>query len=299
MITLGTISIIAIFTLASANEDEPPVIAGPVPLYEGTAPGTQAHAPPETPVEMMGHKGVRNVSVPTLTPVLPPKGKATGAAVIIAPGGGYVVLSLEDEGFKVARWFAAHGVAAFVLKYRLNLTPVADADFWNSIKGPSSAPSRATDDYEWLNNPLAVADGLAALRLVRARATEWGVDSKRLGILGFSAGAVMAVKVATMSDDAARPAFVASIYGSMQEMVVPSSAPPLFIVLAADDPIFASKRFGLIDAWQRAGRPVEFHFYERGGHGFDLGSKDLTSGDWPEQFLRWLKMRAILPVGHQ
>ena len=141
----------------------------------------------------------------------------------------------------------------------------------------------------------AEADGAAAVRMVRERAKEWKIDPQRLGFLGFSAGAITALKLAVGAADG-RPDFVASIYGPVEQIDVPADAPPLFGVLSLDDPLFANRGFGLIEAWRQAGRPVEFMLYERGGHGYGLGRPDQTQGSWPDAFVRWLQMRGVVPA---
>ena len=108
-------------------------------------------------------------------------------------------------------------------------------------------------------------------------------------MIGFSAGA-MTTMMTTLAAPETKPAFIAPIYGSMEAVKVPPYAPPLFAVIAADDPLFAKKGFGLLDAWQAAGRPVEFHMYQAGGHGFGLGKQGTTSPGWFPAFMLWLKV---------
>lgn len=152
-------------------------------------------------------QGVRNVINPTLTPVLPDPAKATGAAVIVAPGGAFRFLSMDSEGWAVARWLADHGVAAFVLKYRTVATPRDAAGFGRSLQGVMSGPRR--DDVPLPATAEAVEDGLAAVRLVRSRAAQWKVDPAKVGFVGFSAGAMTALGVGLAPDAAARPDFIA------------------------------------------------------------------------------------------
>ena len=266
-------------------------MTAPIPLFNGAAPGVPENYPAEVNDEVRGNQVVRNVSAPTLTPFLPEPSIATGAAVIVAPGGGYRMLAIHHEGYDVARRLADQGIAAFVLKYRLHATP-------NGIPMPSSAEiaamiSNPQSAYETFNLQAAEDDGAAAVRLVRERAGEWNIDPRRLGFLGFSAGAVTALKIAT-GGEGGRPDFVASIYGPVKSLNVPADAPPLFGVLSLDDPLFANKGFGLIEAWRKAGRPVEFMLYERGGHGYGLGQPQQTESAWLDAFVRWLKMRGIV-----
>lgn len=237
----------------------------------------------------------RNVTVATLTPFLPDPAKATGTAVIVAPGGGFRTLSMENEGWDVARALADRGVAAFVLKYRLNQTPAEMRAFEQSMREMfAGGPPRRMDPAEAIAGlGPQIADARAAFALVRERAGEWGVDPQRIGMVGFSAGAMLAMAT-TLAGEEARPAFIANIYGPLAPVAVPADAPPLFIALAADDGLFANSGFGLVESWRAAGRPVEFHFYEQGGHGFGMYPKTTTSTGWFDAYVRWLDMHGLL-----
>lgn len=230
---------------------------------------------------------VRNVVVPTLTPFLPARG-ATGAAVIVAPGGGFNGLAIEHEGWDVARWLARHGIAAFVLKYRLVRTPDDQGAFADELaKLIAGKPSVITmpDDTP----PDALADGIAALRYVRAHAKTFGADPHRVGFMGFSAGGFLTRSVVA-SGGADRPDFAAPIYPNMAALAVPRDAPPMFVAIAADDFLLGRvKGFPLIDSYRAAGKPIEFHLFAGGGHGFGLGAPNTPPAAWPELFLRWLE----------
>ncbi|MBS1793015.1 MAG: alpha/beta hydrolase [Acidobacteria bacterium] len=255
---------------------------------------------PESKVEeswhsQYGSKFARNVSVATLTPFLPEKSKATGAAVIVAPGGGFMTLSMENEGWNVAKALNEKGVAAFVLKYRLNPTPAALPDFEVALREMFSGAARRPPAPKDPSEALApqIADAAAAFGLVRSRAKEWNVDPDRVGMIGFSAGAMLTMSTALYGKDV-KPAFIANIYGPLMAVAVPADAPPLFIALAADDPFFANSGYGLIDSWRAAKRPVEFHLYEQGGHGFGMYKKETTSTGWFEDYAAWLRMHGFL-----
>jgi len=238
-----------------------------------------------------GSMFARNVSIATLTPFLPSKARATGAAVIVAPGGGFRTLSMENEGWQVAKALADKGVAAFVLKYRLNPTPPDMAGFEESMRqmfsGTARRPPATTDPSQALAPQ--IADASAAFTLIRARAKEWNVDPSKVGMIGFSAGAMLTMST-TLYGKEANPAFIGNIYGPLSAVTVPANAPPLFIALASDDPFFANAGFGLIESWKTAKRPVEFHLYEQGGHGFGMYQKETTSTGWFESFVAWLRM---------
>jgi acetyl esterase/lipase len=238
----------------------------------------------------------RNVTVATLTPFLPAKDKSTGAAVIVAPGGGFRTLSMNNEGWDVAKALADKGVAAFVLKYRLIQTPAEMADFQKSMaemfsgSGPKRPQTQQDPSVEYAAQ---IADAQAAFALVRKRGKEWGIDTDRIGMIGFSAGAMLTISTTLHSKDA-KPAFIGDIYGPLFAVDVPADAPPLFIALAADDPFFANAGYGLIDSWRAAKRPVEFHLFEQGGHGFGMYKKTTTSTGWFDSFVRWLDMHGYL-----
>jgi len=287
----------AVSQFAAAQNDKMTPIATPkqpnaIVLGTGKLPEATAE---EAWHSQYGSVFARNVSVATLTPFLPPKSKATGAAVIIAPGGGFRTLSMENEGWNVAKALAKKGVAAFVLKYRLNPTPPDMAGFEASMKqmfsGTASRPPAPQDPS--LALAPQIADATAAFELVRARAKEWNVDPTKVGMIGFSAGAMLTLST-TLYGKGVNPAFLGDIYGPLNAVKAPANAPPLFIALAADDPFFANAGFGLIDSWKAAKRPVEFHLFEQGGHGFGMYPKETTSTGWFEGFASWLRMHGYI-----
>jgi acetyl esterase/lipase len=236
----------------------------------------------------------RNVTVATLTPFLPDPAKASGAAVIVAPGGGFRTLSMNNEGWDVAKALADKGVAAFVLKYRLVQTPADMAGFERSMaqmfSGAAKPPVQRDPAVELAPQ---IADARAAFALVRTRAKGWHVDPDRIGMVGFSAGAMLTLATALHAPDV-KPAFIATIYGPLAPVTAPGDAPPLFVALAADDPLFGNGGFGLIDSWRGVKRPVEFHLYEQGGHGFGMYPKTTTSTGWFDDYARWLAMHGYL-----
>lgn len=244
-----------------------------------------------------GKPFVRNVTRATLQPFLPDPAKAAGVAVIVAPGGGFLMLSMDNEGWAVARALAERGIAAFVLKYRLRPTPAATGDFAAAVAAmfanAGDPNGRLKPDELATERRDQIADAKAAFALIRSRAKEWNVDPERIGMIGFSAGA-MTTMITTLAAPETRPAFIGPIYGSMESVKVPPDAPPMFAVIAADDPLFAKKGFGLLDAWQAAGRPVEFHLYQAGGHGFGLGKQGTTSTGWFPAFMHWLQVSGFL-----
>lgn len=270
-----------------------PAQANAIALGTGALPGATA---PESWYRQYDRNFARNVTVATLTPFLPDPAKATNSAVIVAPGGGFRSLSMENEGSDVARALAARGVTAFVLKYRLIPTPPKLADFERSMTQMFAAAGRPrTQSNPAVSPSLApqLADARAAFALVRKRSSEWHIDPGRIGMVGFSAGAMLTLQTALQTQDA-KPAFIGLIYGPLDAVPVPADAPPMFVALAADDPIFGGRPMGLIQSWIAAKRPVEFHLYEQGGHGFGMYQKETTSTAWFDSFVRWLGMHGLL-----
>lgn len=298
---LAALAAIAVWTwtapaLAQADKMTPidiPAQPNAIVLDTGPLPGATAS---EVWHSQYGSLFARNVTIATLTPFLPDPAKATGTAIIVAPGGGFRTLSMNNEGWDVAKALAARGVAAFVLKYRLNQTPPDMAAFEQSMREMFSGVARAprpTPEAMMANIAPQIADARAAFALVRRRAGEWHVDPDRIGMIGFSAGAMLTMAT-TLAGQDAKPAFIANIYGPLAPVTVPADAPPLFVALAADDPLFGNTGFGLIESWRAARQPVEFHLYEQGGHGFGMYQKETTSTGWFDAFAHWLGMHGFL-----
>lgn len=295
---MATLVALALTLPAQAQNDKMTPIAipaQPAAIELGTGPLPDAKTP-ESWHSQYGSLFARNVTVATLTPFLPDPAKATGAAVVVAPGGGFRTLSMSNEGWDVAKALADKGVAAFVLKYRLNQTPADMQAFEQSMREMFSGAARPArpkpDDMIAAIGP-QIADARAALALIRRRAAEWRVDPDRIGMVGFSAGAMLTMATAVAGQDA-KPAFIGNIYGPLAAMTVPADAPPLFVGLAADDPLFGNTGFGLIENWRAAKRPVEFHLFEQGGHGFGMYQKETTSTGWFDAFTRWIAMHGYL-----
>lgn len=268
-----------------------------IPLGTG---GVKDQPAPETWFRQWGDPMARNISSATLTPFLPKPGKANGAAVIVAPGGGFRWLSLGNEGWEVAQALADKGIAAFVLKYRLQPTPESLDAFKESMNRTFAAaapPSDAKKDTPPPPRPSMdlsnqLADAEAAYAMIIKRSAEWGVDTARLGMIGFSAGAGLTMHC-TLNSKVMDLDFIGPIYGGMGPVEVPKNAPPMFNVIAVDDFLFRGQ-FGVIDSWYKAGKPVEFHLYQNGGHGFGLGNPNRTSNKWFDAFTHWLDVNNFL-----
>jgi len=268
-----------------------------IPLYPGAAPGSEDWAYPEveeppTPPAMTA--GVRNVTRPALIPYPADAKRANGTAIIVCPGGAFHGLAIHHEGHDVARWLQERGVTAFVLKYRVVHTPESAEEFIGQMQEMRAKPfeenerhiEEATRDVR----PLAVADGLQAVRLVRRRAAEWGVAPDRIGIMGFSAGGHVAARVALDYDAESRPDFAGVIYGALvKDVVVPRDAPPLFLALTYNDEVAAGPSLELYSAWRCSGHPVELHVYAEGDHGFGMLRQGLPVDGWIDRFWDWLR----------
>lgn len=299
-----SLAAIALFAQPVQAQAGPPVMApaaapdqrNAIPLYsEPLPPMPGQHAQENWGTFDKDFLVVRNVTQPTITPFLPHPSEATGAAVIVAPGGGFRLLAIDAEGEMVARWLAAHGVAAFLLKYRVMPTPADPQEFAQQgeprLQVRDGAPVRPQAFQP------AIVDGIAAMRWVREHANGMHVDPHRVGMIGFSAGAMTALSVAQAQADGAEPDFIGLIYGPMMPAEVPRNPPPMFVALAADDPLFGNNGMGLLDTWRAAGGMIEFHLYQAGGHGFGIRQVGTTATLWPGQFLAWMDSNGWLQDG--
>ena len=271
-----------------------------IQLYQGAAPGSENWNwnEAESDSNAWKTKAVYNVSHPTLTVFTPDSMSSTGTAVIIAPGGAFHALSINSEGYDVARWLVKKGVTCFVLKYRLarSLTTDPVAEMNAKSGGPEFSKAMQADI------PLATADGKAAIAYVRAHAGEYGVDPHRIGIIGFSAGGTVAASAAFNYNAGNRPDFVAPVYAYFPpEMVtkIPADAPPLFVAAATDDALnLAPHSVNLYQQWLTAKHPAELHMYSKGSHGFGMRVQHLPSDTWIERFGEWLSVNNYLKLLH-
>lgn len=265
-----------------------------IPLGTG---GVKDQPASESWFRQWGDPMARNITTATLTPFLADPKKANGASVIVAPGGGFMWLSLANEGWEVAEALAAQGINAFVLKYRLHPTADSLVEFETQMNKMFENAAKPSDDktpserpHRSLDNQLADAE--AAYALIASRSKEWNVDMKRIGMMGFSAGAGLTMATALQSKKV-KLAFIAPIYGGMNAVDVPKDAPPMFAAIAVDDFLFHGEA-GLIKSWYDAKIPVEFHLYQNGGHGFGLGNPNRTSNKWFDAFMHWVDVNGFL-----
>jgi acetyl esterase/lipase len=266
-----------------------------IPLYAGVAPGSTQESYPEKEYfsKTWNTEIVTNVTKPTLTVFKPAAELRNGTAVVICPGGGFMALSIASEGTDVAKYLAAKGVTAFVLKYRLAHTgedaPQEFAALW--------ADKQKFKEMMEKEAPLAAADGLAAVTYVRQHASQFGVSPDRVGIIGFSAGGSVTDEVALHYTPEGRPAFVAPIYGGgpSADVPVPADAPPMFIAAATDDGLgLAPGSVAMYMKWLNAHKSAELHMYAKGNHGFGMHKQNLPTDHWIDRFAEWLEIQGMM-----
>jgi acetyl esterase/lipase len=271
-----------------------------LPLWPKGAPGASPNPPAEMDMTtakdnlIAGRPLVRlgNVSSPTLT-LYTPKGKKSGAAVVVFPGGGYRILAIDLEGTEVCDWLNSAGITCVLVKYRV----------------PDSGP--------YPKSSAALQDAQRAVGMVRSHASEWHIDPKRIGVLGFSAGAHLAAALSTHFEqrlydpvDAAdglscRPDFAVIVYPGYLALAeqnfapnpdihVSDRTPPSFIVQAEDDPVHVENATVYFLALKNAKVPAEVHIYAEGGHGYGLRRTELPVTTWPLSVETWLHTIHVL-----
>lgn len=253
-------------------------------LWPAVAPGSEQWKQPETTLGSGDMQRIVNVTTPTLTAYLPDLSIATGTAVIIAPGGGFVFLGINSEGHDVAKWLVARGIAAFVLKYRtVQLEGQNEAQLNQSGGARFGAQLR---DHALIaeDGKYGIADGIQAVKVVRAQAAEWGISPNRIVFTGFSAGGMITEFTAIQPD--ARPNYAAPIYGAPFPDVpsIPQGLPPFFMAIAQDDNLAGTYIVHFYDALKAAGYKPEFHIYNAGGHGWGMRKQGTTSDHWIDEF---------------
>jgi len=289
--------IFAIVTLAFFYVS--PLLAADRPVMDvwpGKAPGETKEIGPEEsrppqPKQRQDVTRLTNISKPTLTLYQPPEGKRNGAAVIIAPGGGYSILAWDLEGTEIAEWLNSIGVTAAVLKYRV---PRRDGD---------------------TANKLPLMDAQRSVSLIRSKASELGLDPKRIGMLGFSAGGNLAAatclkfnqrqydKIDATDEVSSRPDFGVLIYaayladenGQVKPEYQPTKeTPPMFFAFAMDDRVAVDGSFAMAKALKATGIPAELHMYDAGGHGFGMRKSEFPCHTWTGRCGEWLEHRKLL-----
>ena len=260
-----------------------------IPLWPNGAPGSQGVTAPDVSEPSGNPKLPKRFTVvhhPSIYVFLPPKDKATGVAVVVAPGGGHSQLVIDKEGWQIADWLNKNGIAAFVLKYRL-------------ARAPGSHYTVQGD---------ALADAARAMRMVRSQASKWGLDANKIGFMGFSAGGEVAALIETRFDAgnasasdsidraSSRPDFAVVVYPGFKPgtITVPKDAPPTFLVCAGDDPSHVVTTVNLYLDLEKQGIPSEMHIYEHGKHGFGMNASKLPVATWPDRLKDWMIDQGIL-----
>ncbi len=292
-IGLGICLAIGLGSAARANEPPKPKT---IDLWPGVAPGESGKiAEEKSEVGKDGITRVSYVSKPTITVYRPSPEKDTGTSIVICPGGGYGILAISHEGEDVARWLNTIGVTGVVLKYRIPRRPGT----------PNDQPP-----------PQALMDAQRAVSLVRSQAGDLGIDPKRIGLLGFSAGGHLTAWASTNFDKRSyepvnaadkvncRPDFTVLIYpayllkkgnaGLAPEIRAGSESPPTFLAHASDDPITVESSVQYYLALKRAGVPAELHVYSSGGHGYGMKPIKHPVAAWPQRLEDWMRSRGLL-----
>jgi len=266
-----------------------------IPLYSGNAASSGPESYPEKEYfsKTWNTQVVTNVTKPALL-LYKPTATSNGLAVVICPGGGFMALSIDSEGVEVAKWLAAKGVTAFVLKYRLAHT---GEDGTQEVIALLSDKKRF-DEMVSKTVPLAISDGLAAMLYVRAHAADWGIRADHVGIMGFSAGGTVTAAVGFQYQQETKPLFLAPIYAAVSTLrsgVVPVDAPPMFLAAATDDQLkLAGDSIWLYQQWTSAQKSAELHMYAKGGHGFGMRKQGTPSDEWIDRFGDWLTSQGWL-----
>jgi acetyl esterase/lipase len=278
------IAMIAPLALAVERGDE-------IRLWPNGAPGSEGETAPEVFDKTDNPKLPKHFTVvhyPSIYVFLPPRDKANGTAMVIAPGGGHTQLVIDKEGYDIADWLNKQGVAGFVLKYRL---------------------ARAKDSHYTVPGH-ALADAARAMRTVRFHAKQWGVDPARIGFMGYSAGGEVAALMETRFDAgndgaadpvdrvSSRPDFAVVVYPGFKPgtVRVPKDAPPTFLVCADNDPSHVVTTVNLYLDLQKQGVSSEMHIYAAGGHGFGMRASNLPVATWPDRLKEWMLDRKLLSL---
>lgn len=279
-----------------------------MPIWPGNAPdGTFRPQPPESvqtfddPQAPGGRsQAVLDIATPTMT-VVPARGRPTGTAVIVFPGGGFQKVFIDMEGTEICGWLTARGITCIVSKYR---APGGN-DFWDSVLQRQVTP----------NIPRALQDAQRTIRLVRSKAATLGINPHRIGVLGMSAGGYLVAQtsnilqpvyrpVDAVDQVSSRPDFAVALYpghicrgdGSFDRTLpVSNAAPPTFIAQAWNDetdPVCNSLMYAA--ALDKAGVSTELHLFAKGGHAFALRHGDEPVGTWPRLVELWLRQIGML-----
>ena len=301
MIRIASIPIACLLSATAAFTADASAPGKPILLWPAGAPGEKGDIGAETNIPTTNKVDGRtvnqlgNVTKPSITVYPAPKSKNTGAAVLVFPGGGYRILADDLEGIEVCEWFNSIGITAVLLRYRV--------------------PARVGRT----RYAAPLEDAQRALGIVRSRAGEWGLDAKRIGVLGFSAGGHLAAALSNNfetrtyppADDAdgisCRPDFTILIYPAYltanedqtgklaAEIRVTAQTPPAFVVQTEDDPVRVENSLFYYLALKNAKVPAEMHLFSKGGHGYGLRATGAPVAAWPQHAERWLRLTGVIP----
>jgi acetyl esterase/lipase len=263
-------------------------------IWPGVAPGSEEWKQKETTLRSGPMESIVNVTTPTLTAYLPDPAKATGTAVIIAPGGGFIFLGTDTH--EIAEWLAVRGIAGFVLKYRTAPLQGENEAQLGQAGGARFGAQLANHALIAEDGKYGIADGIQAVKVLREHATELGVSPDRIVFMGFSAGGMITEYTAVNPDASVRPDYAAPIYGAPFPDVPPipkGGLPPFFMEMAQDDNLAGPQIVAFYDALKAAGYKPEFHIYEHGGHGWSMRKQGTTSDHWLDEFYWWLEAHGL------
>jgi acetyl esterase/lipase len=295
-IFLGLLSVIIISCTKPATS---PTSQEVISLYNGKAPGSENWDWKEVQREksIWGPAIAFNITNPTLTVYRPPAGKDNGVGMIIAPGGGFFFVSVEEEGKDVAKWLNDLGITVFMLKYRV--VHSKDNDPNSGFMSLLSKDSANTWKQVHEVGKLAGQDGLKAMEHVRSNASKYNLNKNKIGFMGFSAGGAVTLSVLYQAEEKNRPNFAASIYGAEiwpLNAPVPQQKTPIFLAAASNDPFnVVPISLSTYQKWLKAKQSAELHIYESGGHGFGVKKQNLPSDAWTKSFEDWLRFNKIIP----
>lgn len=268
-------------------------------LYEGKAPGSESWMNVEAPTDESGDI-LFNISTPTLAVYLPDPSVATGSAMVVCPGGGFYILSYVNEGTKVAEELCMRGIAAFVLKYRTH--PIGDENVdgkvdgedltikSNKVMGSLTRESATAACLSMEYTHLAFQDADRAISMVRQHAAKWGVNPDKIGIVGFSAGAVTSMHQVLEHSEAGKPNFGGIIYGGWtHDVKAPADAVPVFLCAPVNDIFYPEESYDVYMAWREAKLPVELHYYSDSQHGFGATPTGKSSDMWIDEMVHFMR----------
>lgn len=264
-------------------------------IYDGPAPGSEKADYEERKITVRGSgtEMTYNISEPTITVYRPDKAIDTGSAMIIAPGGGNIFLTMNEEGHNVAQWFQRNGITGIVLKYRTTYLGETEEDFYAGVRKLLDYLAKAEERKEKQTptepqRSIQGDDGRQAIRYVRQHAGEWGIDPGKIGLMGFSAGSFLTLDVIEYHDAESHPDFVAPIYG-YRDILMPEDTVPIFLCAPEFDYGNVNGSIGLFKKYQEKNLPAELHFIYDAVHGEGLKYNGKEWNEWIDMLFNYMK----------